>query len=322
MRTSIGLGLAVLVAACGGGSGGGSISLDDLPDELELAQCEAAVACGTMPDVDTCLAAIFAERDDELKTLTAGIEAGTITYDAEAAGDCLEYYSNVTCRLSGTEDETLEDACRDVFVGQVADGGACVEDEECADDGDCVVDGCSETCCVGACAPRQGEGGGTVEIGGDCSEATCVDGAYCHNNFSTGAATCQALVADGGACGDYDACAPGLWCAGFDFEVDGTCRQPPDRGESCEGFGLCDRPDDYCDPTDWICKVRKGPGEACGVDTDECIYYTTCLDGTCTAYPGEGGDCSVIQSCLGDLDCSSGSCVAPADEPACDIPAP
>ena len=312
-----------MVAACGGGSGGGSISLDDLPDELELAQCEAEVACGTMPDVETCLAANFVDRDDELKTLAAAVEAGTITYDSDAAGECLDFFRGVTCRLSSTIDqEAFQAACGDVFVGQVAEGGACIDDEECVDDGQCFVAACGEACCVGECVPGEGPGGGTVEIGGDCSEADCVSGAYCQNDFMTGTAVCAAVVASGGACEDFDACAQGLWCAGFDFETPGTCSAPPDRGESCEGFGLCDRADDYCDPADQICKAVKGPGETCMVDSNECAQYTTCLDGTCTAYPGDGGDCSVIQECLGDLDCSSGTCVAPADEPGCDIPAP
>lgn len=316
--------MVLVSAACGGGSGG-SIGFEDLPDELERAQCESLVACGYMPDVETCLAALFPERDEELKTLGAAIEAGTIVYNGENAAACLEFFGSNSCRFSESVDEgDFEAACANVFVGQVPEGGTCITDEECANDGDCEEDPtCVEACCEGTCIPGEG-GGGMVPIGGDCSEADCVDGAYCKNDFMTGSAVCEAVVAEGGECMDWDACEAGLFCAGYDFgATPGTCAPPPDRGESCaETFGICDRADDYCDPADMICKARKQPGEACTVDSDECVEYAVCFNNTCTALPGAGESCADVEECLGDLDCSGGTCAPPPDEPGCEIPAP
>ena len=65
-------------------------------------------------------------------------------------------------------------ACRAVFTGTVADGGACLSGVEFRVSQSCAVAACNAaTCCVGTYQAQ-------VAAGGDCSGsgAVCVDGTF------------------------------------------------------------------------------------------------------------------------------------------------
>lgn len=327
-RLLLGLSLTVLplsLAACGD-TGGGSIALEDLADEVDEAFCEADVKCGESPDMATCLDTRYGDREDELKTISASVEAGRISYDAEQAAECLDLIRGMECRFSSTFDEAaFEAACRAVFTGTVADGGACVEDEECASQECEPPTDCTMSCCVGACVMAEPDPT-PVPVGGDCSgvEAECVATAYCASD-ATGE-RCVAKVGAGQPCADFDACQQGLFCV-LDYATEmGTCQELPDEGETCDPnafFIACDRQDNYCDPTTMKCTRKKGVGEACTpteFGDSNCQAYAACVSGTCVARPGEGEACSDTLECLGELDCDGAVCVAPADEPACPLP--
>ncbi len=311
------------LAACGGG--GGSIGLENLPDELEQAQCEQAVRCGEAPDMETCLAVSFAEREDDLKSLTNAVNAGTVEYHGDLARDCLNLFADYDCTYTGSQElfEQIEATCGQVFEGTVAEGGACVLDDECVGDGQCVATdpGCTLACCVGTCGPPETPPT-PVPIGGDCSAANCVQGAYCHDDFVAGTSICETLVADGGACEDFDACAAPDMCD-IDFMTGmGTCRPLPDTGDGCvvDGGLPCNHSTDFCSPTSNTCTARGGAGAAC-TSSAECLDYTVCDGTACVAQPvaGEACDEATGNFCLGDLDCTSGTCAAPTDQPGCTI---
>lgn len=307
----------VALPACDG-SGGTGVPLRDLPTALDHANCEWMVGCGFWPDMDACMATIFGTRDANLKTLQAAAEAGLLTYDGDAAEACLDRIAGTGCGYSGWTVDS-QGTCRGVFVGTVADGGACVDDEQCASE-ECDTAGCSMACCTGTCVPAPAP----IAIGGDCSapDAECVTGAYCAFN-SFGESVCAPTVPEGGACDDSSACDPGLACHD-DPVVGSTCGARPAEGEVCDpaGFVPCDRLDNYCDPTAMTCQRRKDAGEACvllGGGDSSCALYALCVGGACVTKAVEGEPCAGDRNCLGLLQCNGGVCTAPPDEPACPV---
>jgi hypothetical protein len=327
--------IVITAGACGGG-GGGSVSLQDVPERFEEAVCQNAVACGSAPDLATCRATTFFD-DGDVAELQAAIDRGTVTYDGDAAGACIDALTDSSCTWSDafSGDGEAPDVCANAVRGSVAAGGACLIDEECvggsAGEAECVpADACTMACCMGTCV-AEGDGGVTpIAEGQPCDafgEVPCDDGLYCKRtspDADTG--TCTAQVTSG-ACDEFDACAPPLFC-NIDFATGmGECYRPAAEGATCDPevfLAACDRFDNYCDAADTTCKKRKAPGEPCDIEIDNCVEYAWCNGGTCAAFPGEGQPCSGPQGddCLGDLDCESsgtgsGTCRAPTPDAPC-----
>src|SRR5689334_13093391 len=79
------------MTACGDdddGGSGGPVPFEDYLEVLEQTQCERAVECGLAPDLETCFDTRFPERDGDLASALAAVEAGTATYDGVAAAAC------------------------------------------------------------------------------------------------------------------------------------------------------------------------------------------------------------------------------------------
>jgi hypothetical protein len=215
------------------GCGGGGVSIGDLPDELEDAQCANAVACQGIADKTTCENAVDFD-DEDYRTIKAGIEDGTIKYDGDAAAECVDAFGDTDCSFAGFHDE---DPCEDMFEGTVATGGACVIDLQCANGGECVVAGSCDsetTCCTGVCM------GSLVEspVGGPCGDDlhVCAFDTFCKTS-ETGPGTCTALITtEGSPCDEIDACANPMYCNVLTGSP--TCKKAAASGATCSRMDL------------------------------------------------------------------------------------
>jgi hypothetical protein len=258
------LGLATLlwlVGACGKSTGDAEeIPRDELPSRIASLLCQSIGSCcqraGFPIDMAECKRVGTAELEEELLEEQ---EPG-VTYDAQAAGDCL---ASVGPQLVCGDVEDDVPACERIFRGSVALGQPCTSSRQCkrsegqritctGDDGVnppvCTEleiaqrgkqgEACNGTCyegeeCVsydtGVPAPAPGPGGTPVPAP---EYVTCYrdDGLYCN---SMGA--CEELVQHGFACTDYAACAGGSFC---DFQTQ-LCSAPRDNGAPCQGDNEC-----------------------------------------------------------------------------------
>ncbi len=130
--------------------------------------------------------------------LQVDIDNGIISFDEDAAGTCLDAFDSLLGSCEVNFDTAflrrLNEACDGVFVGTVATGGVCIEDEQCAGAAANCETNCSGQCCEGTCLAEEPEV--LAEIGESCASADCVEGAFCEN----ASMTCKAKVAVGAAC--------------------------------------------------------------------------------------------------------------------------
>ncbi len=306
---------------CVVGCGGGGISANDLPDEIEGAQCDRLVACQGVADRATCDAATQLDPG-EYASIQAGVDDGTIKYDSGAAKDCADSIGDTNCNFTGLHEHN---PCEDVFTGTVPAGGACVIDLQCANHGNCVATGTCDPetmCCPGTCMGSVTES----PIGGPCDDDMhfCGDNAYCKSGATTGPGTCTALVTnEGGACDAIDGCSNPMYC-NLDFTAGtGTCKKAAASGATCNRMDLlpCSDSRDYCDPTMLTCVRRVAVGATCGNGVS-CVGYASCLNGTCVADIAAGGACQADTGadCAVDLECIGSTCQLPPPSMTCSLP--
>jgi hypothetical protein len=319
----LGIWCVVTAAACGGG--GGSVAADDLISELYDVQCETATDCGQFESDAACHASIDPSGGAEFQSILAAIDKGTITYDEDKAGDCIDLYRDQSCEFTGFHDSVDTSVCDQVFTGTVALGGACMISEECAGTGACSPTDTScdpETaCCPGTCV--AGDGGDLIsQEGGPCNDDmhTCDSALYCSAASSDVPGTCaQPIAGEGSACTDVDSCANPMYCDVFSDTP--TCVRPPSTGETCDPQALlvCADSRDYCDAT-MKCARAGDAGATCASD-DECLSYASCINGACVAQGGPGATCGGASDpdCAGDLECTNGTCALPPAGPTCSI---
>jgi hypothetical protein len=312
----LGLGVAAFVALCGlvvgcDGDGGGSktIAAEDFPAAIVDVVCASAVGCSLEADEGSCR-----ESSDPstLEDLFAAVDAGTIAYHGDLAGQCLDMIRQLYDDCSATKSAQIQSQaggpCAGVFEGTVAVGGDCFVDEECQSDDCAFGTDCTEACCLGVCTAST-----EIRIGSDCSRAAamCAVGSYCAADTSL----CTAQVGAGEACQDSSACENGLPCVGATFDgTPGTCTALAGEGGACDPQTLpsCDRWDTFCDPASSTCVKRHAVGDPCDLEVDDsCVAFAYCDDDTCTAAPGIGGACNAENGpyCAGALDCVDARCL-------------
>ena len=154
---------AFMVVAMGIEMGGGPVDDDlrasytELGERLEASGEESfpAEECPALFNVITGFFGVDSER------LTAAIDDGALTYDAEAAGACVAHIRNLpsACEqeteiegefsldqfqaVADEHEEELEaymEGCSGIFMGTRSVGDACTHDYECANEVDCQWD--------------------------------------------------------------------------------------------------------------------------------------------------------------------------------------
>ncbi len=327
--------IGVVIAACGGGSGGGPIPIDELPQQVIDALCGFEVRCGAVSSEAICIA----EFEQELNTadVVAGVHDGKITYDANLARQCLDAYNTMSCDATAQSVRVQPQACKDAVKGTVADGGMCEADQVCISEL-CNAPSCQAACCPGTCDPTPPL---PAAIGQSCAGTTCVDGAFCNNS------TCAALLAAGASCQSDSQCAYGTMCAGATSPV---CAAPPKLGDPCANdsgstMARCSDVGQFCDATNH-CVAKLDTGATCdptmfgwckgdlqcdaatmkcdalpaisATCTGSCAPGAFCdlgTTGTCKALEANDTACTSSQECMSNnCDSTSQKC---ADRPVC-----
>jgi hypothetical protein len=270
---ALALAMTLGVAGCPGGK-------DPKPDSGVLALADY---CAGIPEL---IGKVFACQHGDptflgstvgCVAMEAEVAAGRLSYDGDRARACVDAWKAATCdALDG-----VGPACDGILGGNVANGGVCLDDVECAT-GHCRVD----ASCPGVCTAYVG-------LDGDCSAA----GAKCAPDLYCRIGRCAAPPApakQGEACVTRS-CASGLYCdpgtkTCAPNKKSGSCADAPDAcasGYACVDSGTC--------------AVYRGRGEHCGVDA-RCGLGWACIDGICGPAPGVGSACAVNQA---GIDCSN-----------------
>lgn len=294
--------LVVSGAACGSDG----VSLDDFSNAYVDAFCEGAVKCGSQPSVADCKASV-ALNNNSFLTLIDSAKSGSVKYNEDQAGACLDALKAPTCTFEGLHSE---DACDGAFTGTIAQGGACVASAQCAGGASCeqTDENCDrdEMCCPGTCGAPSVE----VAAGAPCGDNDiCPANQYCKPPATGDIGTCTALLTSAGAaCDSFFACADPMICNLFAETP--TCERPVATGETCDPDALiaCLDNEDHCNAM-MKCAAPLADGAACE-SSSECALDSTCV-GTCQQNVALGGTCSdSTADCLGSLECTSGTCQA------------
>lgn len=259
-----------------GGSNATPIALEDLSKKMSGLYCDLAFSCCTAMEqslyfnnlptipktVAECSPAIQAQLDMFIFAgLKDAVNAGRLKYDGALAGTCFGQVE-VQCAVLSQNGPLSDPQCDKVFVGLVADGGDCGQDNECAVAGSyCPI---PQGAMLGKCAalPKEGEA---------CAFFRCADGLGC--DTVNGMNVCVKPGPDGQACASTDACIS-KYC---DFTAM-KCAQPKAIGDTCVGSYECK--DGYCDSQSKKCVALKAGGEAC-TSFDECESFDCDVDMKC-----------------------------------------
>lgn len=199
------------LAACSdGGSGGGTVSPDQLAGVLGHSTCSKLSACCTQQEfMDQTLGTTNEAQCEALiaglvesvlsKTLKSSIDAGRVIYHADRMGDCIAVIDAASCTeyqaLNNGSGSFVGSGCEDPFEGRVANGG------DCANDFDCTSEFCS---------------GDSTDTNGNITFGKCIvaptagqpcDDTECGGNTFCDGGTCATRKPDGATCSTKDECA-------------------------------------------------------------------------------------------------------------------
>ena len=224
-----------------------TIAIEDLSSTFAELYCSRAFNCCDSTELtdlgyateEACVSAeILSFEEDVMADAEAGIAAGTVVYDASAAGFCQVAMEAMNCSLG--LDEGFEDpSCDGVFSGNVAIDSACFSYLECAaDDSWCGND----DVCVTTPALVAEDGACSYE-----SQLVCDVDLYCNDSD-----ICTALPGDGETC-YFNMCASGFAC-----DTSDVCGDLLLNGTACTTPGMC--LSGYCDYWDtYLCTDAPAP---------------------------------------------------------------
>jgi hypothetical protein len=275
----------VLVVGCG-------LDLDEYQAAQLDAHCGYLVRCGAISTVADCRSH-FRRNAPDSPNIAAGVDAGKLRYDEDAAQDCIDAYGALSCDTTKQSGGAL-DACDRVLTGTVADGGSCAFDLECSSTY-CSVPVCEAACCTGTCKQPMPLPG----VGEPCT-SLCAEDAYCAVD-----STCHALLPEGAACDGFSLCAASLYCVLPQAGGSGVCTPLPHIGEACAG--PCAEINAAC--LYELCYAVGLAGDPCKSQYDCAQYYTCGPDQKCARLPTLGMPC--FESCSDTSYCDGTTCVDP-----------
>lgn len=333
--------------ACDSSSeGAGVVRLDEFPRAIAEAKCNALVVCTDMrrsgggffsnlllrspTAMEDCVEAeLYQLRSVEV--LQGAIDAGTLAYDALAAGRCIEDLGE-SCTLGEGIDRFP--SCREALQGLLPVGESCTLSEECADGGRCNAEPLADACTRGECVARSPVGA-PCRSSHECVRPAGVGSAACETNGET-ETVCVAIAqttgaVEGEACGRVDddglerhhiACAAEFFCDDPDLDQVGTCQPPLTRGapcrlSACERGSLCRFVDSIqvCQPV----SLARNVGAPCDDEVSYCDHTVRldCISGRCEQLAP--GRCWDATHCASDEVCDFDTCRAPVpDGAACE----
>ena len=254
MRRILFVSLAMLV-----GCGGSSPTVDDVCNpEDGLFQDVLGKTVECQPLAGLLFQQVTAAELANLCEVQVGsyVEDGSTSVGSGSTFDaCRDFLATATC--DQLNDRNLTNPCNDIVVGQVAVGGVCEEDEQCA--GESYCDQPSPPSC-GFCVARRADG------------MNCVEADECLSRRCAGTTnTCQPLLGLNGTCQNTGDCASPYVCNGTSM----LCEAAPTwaLGTQCTPGGIggllgqCNFPNMYCGAT--------------GTTTGECMAWVE-VGGTCS----------------------------------------
>ena len=299
LRKTLGLSgclLALLAGACSGKNtnSNAGVPLGQFSTQFGSAYCDSIAPC--------CVAASLPYDSATCKQTATAFLQGYVTnnsgktYDAAAAGRCLDAVEEALHNCRNLEDQTTGVACAQIFIGSVPVGGACKDDTDCANDGSCGFDpnnaGGDLVClaqarttthakvgagCNGDCVSSDGVtecSGSAVGSSGVAGICYASDGLYC----SPQTQVCASLAQVGTAC-EFGGCVTGAFCDA------GTCAAQRDSGSCSDGPEACSA-NSFCDITSGQCAPKKAGGAVCNQSSD-------CLSDDCSASATGQSTCAV-----------------------------
>jgi hypothetical protein len=315
-----------------GGGSGGSVPLDQLCTELGSNYCDYFVRCGAFESKANCLSVFgpqLSAGGSCAAPQMAGIDAGLIMYNGQAAAQCINSLTSAPCQgfnFGGA------DICNQVFVGTAPVGGMCGFQGECIPSAFCDTGGasCGGTCrllvasgqpvgpgqqCVagnqpwsGICEPEVQPGGNCAEPDGGFEFLPCVSPSSCYPDFLIDGgmrAICTQNATLGQVCNDFDAGIRG--CGGFSFcdVTSNRCVVPGGVDAGCGSTGQFS-----CKLDLWCNTAASSPVcEPLSPLGGPCVSASSCSNGICDG--GSNGMMPKLGACValpGVNDPCSGYC--------------
>lgn len=231
------------------------------------------------------------------------------TFGASTLAACGERLPTLSCEDIYDREAIPECAALEA-KGTLANGAPCATGNQCAS-GACVggvidVDTmkcgtCGEAVGVGSSCENEPCEQGSLCVGGNVGEATCVpelaEGASCEGDVGycrlplvcdSSTKRCRKGQGTGSPCSASEPCAIALNC------IDGSCKLPGRLGDVCERDDSCGS-SFVCDGATKRCV--DGRNIANGDDCDpfgqaRCVEGATCQDGICVSVLAPGAPCS------------------------------
>jgi len=225
---------AMAALGCGGSGGGGtSVSADDFPTRFADGWCGLLLRC-CQASGGAAMGAC--EADIAASSVAIGVQAaaGGATWDASAAGRCLDAIAHADCGATNAATlRDLLDSCDDTWRGVIPPGGACQTYAACAEPavsaGASGGASCVNSVCVQVVRQPAGATCNGTTMTCDPFAGACVSG------------TCTALPGPGQAC--TGSCSPGSRCTanvcvsllafGATCAADNECQSDRCRGGRC-----------------------------------------------------------------------------------------